>query len=269
MATGTQIDVVMPQMGVSVSEGTITKWLKPEGEPIAARRAAARDLDRQGRHRGAEPGEGVVAQILVQEGETVDVGTVLAVIAPAGADVSAPAPAGGAGAGARHRRQPRMRPRLRRPRRPSPRRPLRLRAPAAAAPLPPRPAAPTTAGRSSRRSSPASPPSTASTRRGAGHRHRRPRDEEGHPRLHRVRRPGCRGASARPTPLRPHRRHPSRLRRAPRLQLRPLPHRAHARRAARRAAPAPAAAPPPAAAAARSRAGRSRRACAGRERSSR
>ena len=36
MATETAVDVVMPQMGVSVSEGTITKWLKSEGEPIAA-----------------------------------------------------------------------------------------------------------------------------------------------------------------------------------------------------------------------------------------
>ena len=40
MATDTQIDVVMPQMGVSVSEGTITKWLKQEGETIAADEAA-------------------------------------------------------------------------------------------------------------------------------------------------------------------------------------------------------------------------------------
>ena len=35
MSTGTQTEVVMPQMGVSVSEGTITKWLKQVGEPIA------------------------------------------------------------------------------------------------------------------------------------------------------------------------------------------------------------------------------------------
>ena len=34
MATGTQTEVVMPQMGVSVSEGTITKWLKQEGEHV-------------------------------------------------------------------------------------------------------------------------------------------------------------------------------------------------------------------------------------------
>src|SRR5205807_7368417 len=36
MATETAVDVVMPQMGVSVSEGTITKWLKQEGEQIEA-----------------------------------------------------------------------------------------------------------------------------------------------------------------------------------------------------------------------------------------
>ncbi len=48
----------MPQMGVSVSEGTVTKWLKQQGEADRAGRAAARDLDRQGRHRGAEPGRG-------------------------------------------------------------------------------------------------------------------------------------------------------------------------------------------------------------------
>ena len=36
MATETAIDVVMPQMGVSVSEGTITRWLKQEGEQIEA-----------------------------------------------------------------------------------------------------------------------------------------------------------------------------------------------------------------------------------------
>ncbi len=35
MSTGTQIEVVMPQMGVSVSEGTITRWLKQPGDAVA------------------------------------------------------------------------------------------------------------------------------------------------------------------------------------------------------------------------------------------
>jgi len=36
MATETAVDVVMPQMGVSVSEGTVTKWLKNVGDQIEA-----------------------------------------------------------------------------------------------------------------------------------------------------------------------------------------------------------------------------------------
>ena len=40
MATDTAVDVVMPQMGVSVSEGTVTKWLKQEGDSVAADEAA-------------------------------------------------------------------------------------------------------------------------------------------------------------------------------------------------------------------------------------
>jgi 2-oxoglutarate dehydrogenase E2 component (dihydrolipoamide succinyltransferase) len=89
MATGTQIDVVMPQMGVSVSEGTITKWLKSEGESVAADEPLLEISTDKVDTEVPSPGEGVVAQILVQEGQTVDVGTVLAVIAPEG---SAPAP---------------------------------------------------------------------------------------------------------------------------------------------------------------------------------
>src|SRR5215218_5497106 len=93
MATETQIEVVMPQMGVSVSEGTITKWLKNEGEPIARDESLLEISTDKVDTEVPSPGEGVVAKIMVQEGETVDVGTVLAVIAPEGAEVSAPAPA--------------------------------------------------------------------------------------------------------------------------------------------------------------------------------
>ena len=47
----------MPQMGVSVSEGTITRWAKQVGEPHRGRRDDRRDLDRQGRHRGPLAGD--------------------------------------------------------------------------------------------------------------------------------------------------------------------------------------------------------------------
>jgi pyruvate dehydrogenase E2 component (dihydrolipoamide acetyltransferase) len=85
MATGTAIDVVMPQMGVSVSEGTIVKWLKNEGEPIQADEALLEISTDKVDTEVPSPGSGIVQKILVREGETVDVGTKLAVIAPEGA----------------------------------------------------------------------------------------------------------------------------------------------------------------------------------------
>ena len=90
MSTGTQIEVVMPQMGVSVSEGTITRWLKQAGESIALDEPLLEISTDKVDTEGPSPGEGVVAEIRVQEGETVEVGTVLATIAPAGAAVAEP-----------------------------------------------------------------------------------------------------------------------------------------------------------------------------------
>ncbi len=85
MATPTAVDVVMPQMGVSVSEGTITKWLKQEGEEIQADEPLLEISTDKVDTEVPSPGTGVVQQILVQEGETVDVGTRLAVIGAPGA----------------------------------------------------------------------------------------------------------------------------------------------------------------------------------------
>ena len=85
MSTGTQTEVVMPQMGVSVSEGTITKWLKQEGEHVGQDEALLEISTDKVDTEVPSPAEGVVVQIHVQEGQTVDVGTVLAVIAPEGA----------------------------------------------------------------------------------------------------------------------------------------------------------------------------------------
>jgi pyruvate dehydrogenase E2 component (dihydrolipoamide acetyltransferase) len=85
VATPTAVDVVMPQMGVSVSEGTITKWLKQEGEEIQADEPLLEISTDKVDTEVPSPGTGVVQQILVQEGETVDVGTRLAVIGAPGA----------------------------------------------------------------------------------------------------------------------------------------------------------------------------------------
>jgi pyruvate dehydrogenase E2 component (dihydrolipoamide acetyltransferase) len=80
MATETAIDVVMPQMGVSVSEGTVTKWLKQEGETVEADEPLLEISTDKVDTEVPSPGSGVVTQILVQEGETVEVGTKLAQI---------------------------------------------------------------------------------------------------------------------------------------------------------------------------------------------
>jgi 2-oxoglutarate dehydrogenase E2 component (dihydrolipoamide succinyltransferase) len=91
MATHTAVDVVMPQMGVSVSEGTITKWLKQVGEPVEADETLLEISTDKVDTEVPSPGSGVLSEILVQEGETVAVGTVLARIGGDGA-ASAPPP---------------------------------------------------------------------------------------------------------------------------------------------------------------------------------
>ena len=68
MSTGTQTEVVMPQMGVSVSEGTITKWLRQVGEPIERDEPLLEISTDKVDTEVPSPAEGVVTQILVQEG---------------------------------------------------------------------------------------------------------------------------------------------------------------------------------------------------------
>ena len=85
MATTEAIDVVMPQMGVSVSEGTITKWLKQQGEQVEADEPLLEISTDKVDTEVPSPGSGVLTEILVQEGATVEVGTKLAVIGGDGA----------------------------------------------------------------------------------------------------------------------------------------------------------------------------------------
>ncbi len=90
MATGTAVDVVMPQMGVSVSEGTITKWNKQVGDQIEADETLLEISTDKVDTEVPSPASGVVSEILVEEGATVEVGTVLARI---GGEAGAAAPA--------------------------------------------------------------------------------------------------------------------------------------------------------------------------------
>ncbi len=81
----------MPQLGETVTEGTIIKWLKNVGDNVAHDEPLFEVSTDKVDSEVPSPVEGVLTQILVEEGGTVDVGTMIAVIGDAGAaPVSAP-----------------------------------------------------------------------------------------------------------------------------------------------------------------------------------
>jgi pyruvate dehydrogenase E2 component (dihydrolipoamide acetyltransferase) len=104
-----RIDVIMPQMGESIAEGTVSKWLKKVGDPIKRDEPIFEISTDKVDAEIPSPSAGTLAEILVTEGQTVPVQTVVArletevgavVAAPAAAPVAAPVPAGvGASAG--------------------------------------------------------------------------------------------------------------------------------------------------------------------------
>ncbi|HET7651888.1 MAG TPA: biotin/lipoyl-containing protein, partial [Acidimicrobiales bacterium] len=73
-------DITMPQLGETVTEGTITKWFKQVGEQVAEDEPLFEVSTDKVDSEVPSPASGVLAEILVQEGDTVDVGTKLAVI---------------------------------------------------------------------------------------------------------------------------------------------------------------------------------------------
>src|SRR2546430_3088504 len=75
----------MPAMGGSVSEGTIPKWLKEQGDQGGADEPLLEISTDKVDTEVPSPGSGVLTEILVDEGQTVEVGTKLAVIGGEGA----------------------------------------------------------------------------------------------------------------------------------------------------------------------------------------
>ena len=82
MAVNTTIQVVMPQMGESVTEGTVLSWFKQEGEEIAADEPLVEISTDKIDAEVPSPGAGTLVKLHVAEGDTVTVGQVLAEIAP-------------------------------------------------------------------------------------------------------------------------------------------------------------------------------------------
>jgi pyruvate dehydrogenase E2 component (dihydrolipoamide acetyltransferase) len=104
------IDVIMPQMGESIAEGTLSRWIKKVGEPVKRDEPIFEISTDKVDAEIPAPAAGVLSEILVQEGQTVAVQTVVARIdteatagaakpaspappAPAPGPASAPAPA--------------------------------------------------------------------------------------------------------------------------------------------------------------------------------
>jgi 2-oxoglutarate dehydrogenase E2 component (dihydrolipoamide succinyltransferase) len=86
-------DVVMPQMGESIFEGTITKWLKKPGDKVERDEPLFEISTDKVDAEIPSPSAGVLKEIKVNEGQTVPIQTVVAVIDGAGSAVAAPAPA--------------------------------------------------------------------------------------------------------------------------------------------------------------------------------
>jgi pyruvate dehydrogenase E2 component (dihydrolipoamide acetyltransferase) len=89
------VDVIMPQMGESIFEGTITKWLKKPGDKIERDEPLFEISTDKVDAEIPSPSAGVLKEIKVNEGQTVPIQTVVAVIDAegAGAATAAPAPA--------------------------------------------------------------------------------------------------------------------------------------------------------------------------------
>ncbi|MCU1353061.1 MAG: dihydrolipoamide acyltransferase, partial [Acidimicrobiales bacterium] len=94
-------DIELPQLGESVTEGTITRWFKAVGDQVAEDEPLFEVSTDKVDSEVPSPVSGYLAEILVEEGDTVDVGTRLAVVsaeAPSGGDAAtaaadaAPAP---------------------------------------------------------------------------------------------------------------------------------------------------------------------------------
>src|SRR6266850_7321539 len=84
-------DVIMPQMGESIAEGTIVRWIKNVGDHIDRDEPLFEISTDKVDAEIPSPAAGVLSKIIVQAGETVPINTVVAVIGAAGAAAQPPA----------------------------------------------------------------------------------------------------------------------------------------------------------------------------------
>ena len=83
------VELILPKMGESVAEATITSWLKAEGDSIEAEESVVEIATDKVDSEVPSPADGVISKILVAEGEVAQVGQVIAIISTDGADADA------------------------------------------------------------------------------------------------------------------------------------------------------------------------------------
>src|SRR5947209_4393453 len=93
------IEVTLPAMGESVTEGTILEWRKQEGETIAADEILVEISTDKVDAEVPSPVSGTIVKIHGAEGDTIAVGSVLAEIAPGSGNGNGASANGGSGAG--------------------------------------------------------------------------------------------------------------------------------------------------------------------------
>src|SRR5204863_4116260 len=86
-------DVVMPQMGESIAEGTVVRWIKKPGDKVERDEPLLEISTDKVDAEIPSPATGTLSEILVQEGQTVGVNSVVARIATDGEASEKPAPA--------------------------------------------------------------------------------------------------------------------------------------------------------------------------------
>ena len=82
-------DVILPKWGLTMEDGTVVAWYVDEGDHVVEGEVIAEVETEKVENELEAPCAGVVARILVDEDETVDVGAVLAVIAGDEAEAAA------------------------------------------------------------------------------------------------------------------------------------------------------------------------------------
>ena len=85
-----QVEVLLPKMGESVAEATITAWLKAEGDTVESEESLVEIATDKVDSEVPAPSEGVIIKILAQEGDVVKVGEPIAIIGAEGEAAAAP-----------------------------------------------------------------------------------------------------------------------------------------------------------------------------------